>query len=618
MASAERLTALRQWLSKNGGYLHPDLILEHTDVAGVRCRANAPLDKNTRICMIPHAIALSSLNALVDDAFTVFRARGIAPQAIGYFYLMHQYINRATSYWKPYLETLPSPDSELLTPFWFDEQDLLWLAETDVLFTTKARQTLHENYYRQAIDMLRNAQVDPAPYTWHLFKWAVTMFTSRSFSSRALYPQDSKYWSAYKATRDGLRQTVLLDLSHGSAEDLDFPVLFPVIDALNHHHDAHVNWSFDPGRFNVSTSDAVPEGGEVYNNYGPKGNDDLLLGYGFCVPSNPHDKVLLVLKAPPEHLQPEIRQIQPGYFDSAGQWSKEKATFALHKSAPMSDKPADFFLKLPSSLLELLTYTIRHERRLHFQFTDHVLHSLVDERSPSRHYLPHIARMIVSSLMPKLNKIKATTPTAPPKNKKQEMAQVYRESQVTILESLIYDLRQYLRSLLRTSFDHSNPIPSGPFITTIDGLLQVLRYSSLSAAQDFEDGLVPNAGTSDLSQLREAGWEEDVFVLLLCYCELTFGFSLPEFCVDKNVEVEDALYTAELQQAQDLLDLVHIAAAANPGGTWNRRDWSVKFIAQTGGRMLVHESFPMMVPTGGGNESLRSVIYIHGIKFGRN
>lgn len=166
MATPEQLEALRQWLHENGGYLHQDANLAYNEDAGVHCRAGANLDPAARICTIPHSIALSSLNALVDDSFTAFRNRGIAPQAIGYFYLMHQYINRSTSFWKPYLDTLPAPDSDLRTPFCFDEQDLLWLAETDVLFTTQARQAQHEAHYQQAITLLQRAKVDPAPYTW--------------------------------------------------------------------------------------------------------------------------------------------------------------------------------------------------------------------------------------------------------------------------------------------------------------------------------------------------------------------------------------------------------------------------------------------------------------------
>lgn len=440
------------------------------------------------------------------------------------------------------------------------------------------------------------------------------MFTSRSFSSRALHPQDSKYWSAYKSGPDGRRQTVLLDLSRSPAEDLDFPALFPVLDILNHHHDSHVDWSFDPGRFTVSISDAVPPGEELYNNYGPKSNDELLLGYGFVIPDNPNDKVLLVLKAPPEHLQPEIRQIQPGYFDSNGEWSSEKATFGLHKTNVKHDSPGDIFLQLPSSLLELLTYTIRHERRLPFEFIDHVLQSLVDDSSPSRHYLPHIARMIVSSLVPKLDRIRNTTPATPPRNKRQEIAQIYRTNQVAILESVTNSLRYYLRSLLRLSFPDSEPLPTGPFITTIEGLLQILGRHSPEAATYFADGIVANAGTADLDQLRAAGWEEDLFVLLLCYFQLTCGFVLPEFCVDRIADVEDALYAVEIEQANDILDLVRVAALARPDSVWALQEWNANFIAKVGGRMLVHESFPMMVPVDGQREEPRPVIYVHGIR----
>ncbi|KAK3096331.1 hypothetical protein LTR53_019401, partial [Teratosphaeriaceae sp. CCFEE 6253] len=67
-------------------------------------------------------------------------------------------------------------------------------------------------------------------------------------------------------------------MSHAPAEDLDFSVLFPVQDAGNHSNDAHVDWAYDPGRFSVSINEAVEAGGEVFNNYGGKGNEELLMG----------------------------------------------------------------------------------------------------------------------------------------------------------------------------------------------------------------------------------------------------------------------------------------------------------------------------------------------------
>jgi hypothetical protein len=42
---------------------------------------------------------------------------------------------------------------------------------------------------------------------------------------------------------------------------------------------------------------AIQQDGQVFNNYGPKPNEELLLSYGFTLPSNPDDVVILRLPA---------------------------------------------------------------------------------------------------------------------------------------------------------------------------------------------------------------------------------------------------------------------------------------------------------------------------------
>lgn len=77
------------------------------------------------------------------------------------------------------------------------------------------------------------------------------------------------------------------------------PVLLPVIDALNHARAHPVSWavSSDPvNTLSIVEHGRIPAGGEVLNNYGPKPNAELVLGYGFALPDNPDDT--LVLKLP--------------------------------------------------------------------------------------------------------------------------------------------------------------------------------------------------------------------------------------------------------------------------------------------------------------------------------
>lgn len=45
---------------------------------------------------------------------------------------------------------------------------------------------------------------------------------------------------------------------------------------------------------------------QVFNNYGAKSNESLLLGYGFVIPSNPDDTVVLQLGGVPSHIAKRV------------------------------------------------------------------------------------------------------------------------------------------------------------------------------------------------------------------------------------------------------------------------------------------------------------------------
>ncbi|KAG5654591.1 hypothetical protein H0H81_011566 [Sphagnurus paluster] len=81
------------------------------------------------------------------------------------------------------------------------------------------------------------------------------------------------------------------------------PVLLPGIDALNHARGEPVSWVISYPRTNSSTSDSPSislllhnpfnKGQELLNNYGAKPNAELILGYGFSLPDNPDDTIVL-------------------------------------------------------------------------------------------------------------------------------------------------------------------------------------------------------------------------------------------------------------------------------------------------------------------------------------
>lgn len=456
----------------------------------------------------------------------------------------------------------------------------------------------------------------------NLFRWAISIFTSRSFSSRALAPHGSKYWTAYKSDSSGTRQVALLDMSHMRAEDLDFSVLFPVLDVPNHDNNARVNWVFNPGRFRIDINDPIAAGQEIFNNYGPKANDELLLGYGFCLPDNPNDSVLLVLKPPPDELLLELRTIQPGYFTSQGAWSSEKATFRLKQPITIPTRADDVFTNLPDPLLELLTYIIRHERGLPLTPIPQPRTYLTDPPSDGRKYLPFIARMLVQSLAPRLAKLQDSDPANVPRNPKQYYANIYRQGQVKILTTLIAALRTFTRSLLLAS----STTVRGERLFTLEYALHSLLLTP-ALHEDFLAGVAASAGTSNITQLRTMpGWEEDAFVLLLCYAFISgslteAGFVMPDYVPQAVLRVipEALRQGAEDHEAEDaeLMAIVRRAAAAVQAREGlaaqtspRTMRWGGAFMPGFGGRIVGNEGMRIMVPCANGTEEAKLVVYL--------
>lgn len=90
------------------------------------------------------------------------------------------------------------------------------------------------------------------------------------------------------------------------------PILLPGIDSLNHRRGQPVSWFVsypnpaadretsardirlveDPAISLILHSPTTP-GQELFNNYGAKPNSELILGYGFSLPQNPDDTIVL-------------------------------------------------------------------------------------------------------------------------------------------------------------------------------------------------------------------------------------------------------------------------------------------------------------------------------------
>lgn len=111
-----------------------------------------------------------------------------------------------------------------------------------------------------------------------LFKWALTIFGSRSFSP-----------SAIRELRDDRSSQPLLETHNPHS------LLYPAIDLLNHNTRTRNRWSGTRHTFDIVLHDTPGPGEEMWNTYGCQSNAQLMLSWGFCLKDNQYDSYALQL-----------------------------------------------------------------------------------------------------------------------------------------------------------------------------------------------------------------------------------------------------------------------------------------------------------------------------------
>jgi hypothetical protein len=162
------MDAFEEWFRSNGGYLHPSVQLAHDAEQGSHFRASAMIEPGTHVLTVPHNLSMSNLNAQVDDDFPVFRihAQQFTVEGLSFFYLMAQWVNKDKSFWKPYLDILPTPEQGFETPMFYDEDDRQWLEGTDLHPTLIGREAAWKKYWEDGLQVMQSAGMDVTSYTW--------------------------------------------------------------------------------------------------------------------------------------------------------------------------------------------------------------------------------------------------------------------------------------------------------------------------------------------------------------------------------------------------------------------------------------------------------------------
>ncbi|KAL0080008.1 hypothetical protein F4703DRAFT_1178738 [Phycomyces blakesleeanus] len=157
------------------------------------------------------------------------------------------------SFYAPYLNILPK---QILTPFFWETEDLHYLDQTNLATAVRERKLNIFNDY-EALVVRLSAELR-TKITWELFLWAYTVLTSRAFPY------------------------TLIDPTHTEPSE----VLFPLVDSLNHKPNTKITWvrsgDDQSGSLSFVSGQVFNAGEEMFNNYGPKSNEECKFRMYMC------------------------------------------------------------------------------------------------------------------------------------------------------------------------------------------------------------------------------------------------------------------------------------------------------------------------------------------------
>ena len=402
-----------------------------------RVRPGSTISALTQIATCPMICTLSVLSSMDVDPFysrgTKFPVeflRNQSPTIVQSFFLMEQFLLGDESWWSSYIGMLPTPED--IEKLEFDDIDMKWIEGTNLKYAL-AKQTeqwqADFNSGLQYLNSLGWRQALRGDYTWKLYGWASRIFGSRSFSCQVL--ADSL--AADQASPIGRGQ-----LHHRELKQLfsnGFAVLLPLLDLLNHRPLSKVEWQARTNYVGLEVLDECASDQEIFNNYGPRDNETLLLSYSFIIPENHFDHFSVALKVPPDSPLEHVRS-----WPADARSDPDRKCYIFNPLHPRTNTPDSVEFTLFSfDLLDSISILAANDRELQISFAAHqtwMSYGLQYEFEDCRNVLATVSQ-ILQECKARLEILRRTTPADQPQTVRQRNADAYRKSQISILSTAI-------------------------------------------------------------------------------------------------------------------------------------------------------------------------------------
>lgn len=301
--------ALVEWAKANGAEISPQI--EFKEIEKGNTGAVCAEDGSGFSIKLPAKLAIKLLDAVAsmgpEFSDIVPKTRNI--NCVTKMFLARE--RSRESFWSVYLESLP----HINTPYLWTPEEKKYLQGSNL--GSSLRENLAELVEEWWLVLSLLPESVPKPdqhfmnmkfYYEHKFYTEEDMHSYLNLDATANWTSFPNYLWASMVFKSRSFPSYLLKDAGVDALDVcqpDVAMLLPVVDLLNHNPTAKVTWGESGKNFIFESQDQCTKGLQLFNNYGQKGNEELLLAYGFCLENNAADSVALKIKVPQE-LLPEL------------------------------------------------------------------------------------------------------------------------------------------------------------------------------------------------------------------------------------------------------------------------------------------------------------------------
>lgn len=319
-------SSLISWAIDHGAKIDENVefkTVEDGYIGGV-VKENAEKTTNLRLSVpVSLAMKLSDAVEAFDDEFGDLISKTRNVNCILKLFLAYERTSARLpeSQYKAYLESLPTLEEMGGSPYLWSPEDLAMLKGSNLGTSLRENITALVDEWWSIISLLPDGVKKPSLHFVNMKFFYEHRFHTEQDLYDYLHSEDGAdpenwtsfpnyMWASLILKSRSFPSYLLKDCKDVAPVDIcqpDVAMLLPVIDLLNHNPRAKVTWSTLENTFEFESEDQLSPGEQLFNNYGQKGNEELLLAYGFCLEDNSADSVCLKIKVPLERL-PELEK----------------------------------------------------------------------------------------------------------------------------------------------------------------------------------------------------------------------------------------------------------------------------------------------------------------------